>query len=136
MTSTGTLNLKHSSFAEDFGPVDKDCGCVCCRPTSQGGLGITRAYIYHVASKETVGAHLYASFSVHATLIGNLENRLSMHNVHYLLALMRSIRSAIIEDRYPRFLRDFFRKLYPERSKIPQWAVNALRHVGVDLWVD
>lgn len=56
-----------------------------------------------------------------------------MHNVHYLLALMKSIRSAIIEDRYPRFLRDFFGKLYPERSKIPQWAINALQDVGVDL---
>ncbi len=59
-----------------------------------------------------------------------------MHNVHYLLALMRSIRLAIIEDRYPRFLQDFFGKLYPERSKIPQWAIDALQDVGVDLCVD
>ncbi|MCJ1366027.1 hypothetical protein MMC16_005152 [Acarospora aff. strigata] len=118
VTSTGTLNLKHASFAEDFSPVDKDCGCVCCRPTEQGGLGITRAYIYHLASKETVGAHL-----------------LTMHNVHYLLALMRFIRSAIIEDRYPSFVRAFFRKLYPDTSKIPAWAVTALRNVGVDVLV-
>ncbi len=62
VTSTGTLNLRHSSFAEDFSPVDRGCGCVCCRSTDQGGLGITRAYLYHVAAKETAGAHLYASF--------------------------------------------------------------------------
>jgi queuine tRNA-ribosyltransferase len=58
ITSGGLLNLKHSSYAEDFGPVEEDCTCTCCRPKESGGLGITRAYIYHLAAKETVGAHL------------------------------------------------------------------------------
>lgn len=114
---TGTLNLRHSSFASDFGPVDRDCTCVCCRSPSAGGLGITRAYIYHVAAKETVGAHL-----------------LTMHNVHYLLSLMRGIREAILEDSYPTFVRDFFQRMYDgDKSKIPSWAVTALQGVGIDL---
>lgn len=46
---------------------------------------------------------------------------------------MGSARQAIIEDRYPAFLRDFFWKLYRDKSKIPSWAVGALRGVGVDL---
>ncbi len=58
ITSTGTLNLRHASFANDFDTIDADCDCICCKPEDQGGLGITRAYIYHVASKETAGAHL------------------------------------------------------------------------------
>jgi tRNA-guanine family transglycosylase len=84
---------------------------------SEGGLGITRAYIYHVTAKETAGAHL-----------------LTMHNVHYQLNLMKEAREAIIQDRYPQFVKDFFSKLHNgEMDKYPRWAVDALRGVGVDL---
>ena len=62
--------------------------------------------------------------------------RLSIHNVHYLLSLMGKARQAIIEDSYPEFLRSYFWRLYPDRSKIPTWAVNALRTVGVELLED
>ena len=61
-------------------------------------------------------------------------NRLTMHNVHYLLSLMKGIRNAIVEDRYPEFLRNYFGRLYGgDASKIPRWAVTALGNVGVDL---
>jgi queuine tRNA-ribosyltransferase catalytic subunit len=88
---------------------------VICRAPSEGGLGITRAYIFHVAAKETAGAHL-----------------LSIHNVHYLLDLMRRARQAIIDDRYPAFVKAFFKDLYPE-GDFPEWATTALKGVGVDL---
>ena len=55
-----------------------------------------------------------------------------MHNVQYQLSLMQSIREAILQDRYPDFIREFFDKFYGS-TKIPQWAVDALRGVGVDL---
>lgn len=58
IVSTGTLNLRHASFANDFTTIEADCTCPCCRPNEEGGLGITRAYIHHVTSKETAGAHL------------------------------------------------------------------------------
>ena len=93
---------------------------MCCRPTTDGGLGITRAYIHHLAAKETAGAHL-----------------LSIHNVHHLLDLMRRIRTAIIDDRYPAFLKSYFDTLYTgDKAKYPEWAVDALRGVGVDLMAD
>ena len=117
ITSSGTLNLRHASYAYDFGPVEPDCKCTCCRPPAEGGLGITRAYIHHTAAKETAGAHL-----------------LSMHNVHYLLDLVRQAREAIVGQRYPSFLRAYFARLYHgDTAKYPQWAVDALREVGVDL---
>lgn len=60
-----------------------------------------------------------------------------MHNVHCLLSLMYKVRMAIIEDQYPRFLKDYFRLLYRgDLSKIPQWAIGALRGVGVNLLAD
>lgn len=61
---------------------------------------------------------------------------LTIHNVHYLLSLMGAARQAILEDRFPAFLREFFSKLYGEKSKYPEWVVEALRGVGVDLMED
>ncbi|GAB1199753.1 hypothetical protein APSETT444_009112 [Aspergillus pseudonomiae] len=61
---------------------------------------------------------------------------LTIHNVHYLLSLMGAARQAILEDRFPAFLREFFSKLYGDKSKYPEWAVGALRGVGVDLMED
>jgi hypothetical protein len=47
---------------------------------------------------------------------------------------MGKVRAAITEDRYPDFLRSYFRKLYGgDMRKIPIWASTALRQVGVDL---
>jgi len=104
-------------YSEDFSPIEEGCRCTCCRPTSDGGRGITRAYIYHVTAKETAGAHL-----------------LTMHNVYYQLNLMREAREAIVQDRYPQFVKDFFGDLYNrEKDKYPVWAVDALKSVGVDL---
>ncbi|KAI5288860.1 hypothetical protein KEM54_004772 [Ascosphaera aggregata] len=116
ITDGGTFNLKHASYADDFRPVMEGCTCKICRPKSEGGLGITRAYIHHLAAKETVGAHL-----------------LTMHNVHYMLDLMSRVRTAILQDRYPDFLKEFFAKLYPSKTDYPSWAVTALAGVGVDL---
>jgi queuine tRNA-ribosyltransferase len=117
ITSAGTVNLRHASNATDFSPIEEDCSCICCLKPEDGGLGITRAYIYHVAGKETVGAHL-----------------LTMHNLHFLLALMTAARTAILNDSYPDFIRAYFRKLYRgETEKYPAWAVTALRGVNVDL---
>ena len=119
ITSSGVLNLRHNSYADDFSPVEEGCNCTCCRSEEEGGLGITKAYIYHVAAKETAGAHL-----------------LTMHNVHYQLSLMRRAREAIIQDRYPAFLKEFFGKLYEDKSQYPEWAVMALKGVGMDLLED
>lgn len=116
ITRQGVLNLRHAKYAHDFGPVEDGCGCVCCRD-GEGSLGVTRAFVHHVAAKETVGAHL-----------------LTIHNVWYQLALMRRVRAAIVEDRYPGFLKEFFSDLHGgDRSKYPEWAVDALRGVGVEL---
>ncbi|KAF4553029.1 Queuine tRNA-ribosyltransferase catalytic subunit [Elsinoe fawcettii] len=120
ITNQGLVNIRNATYKEDFRPVMEGCGCRICTPREKGGLGITRAFMYHTAGKETAGAHL-----------------LSLHNVHYLLGLMGRVRVAIVQDRYPAFLRGFFADLYAgEKEKYPSWAVEALRGVGVDLMVD
>ena len=116
ITAHGILNLKHARFANAFAPIEASCKCTTCRPLEEGGLGITRAFIHHLAAKETVGAHL-----------------VTMHNVHHMLDLMRRIRAAIAADRYAEFARDFFEKYFPKEKGTPSWAVEALRGVGIDL---
>lgn len=57
-----------------------------------------------------------------------------MHNVHYLLNLMGQAREAIVRNRYPDFLKQFFATMYrDDMQRAPMWAVTALREVGVDL---
>lgn len=53
-----------------------------------------------------------------------------MHNVHHLLSLMRSARTAIIEDRYPDFVRTFFTNYFGHKG-VPEWAVKALKGAGI-----
>ncbi|KAF2997281.1 hypothetical protein E8E14_005910 [Neopestalotiopsis sp. 37M] len=119
VTKYGVLNIKNSKYATDFGPLEEGCGCICCRKEGEGAINITRAFVHHNVGKETVAAHL-----------------LSIHNVWYQLHLMGDVRNAIIEDRYPAFLRQFFADLYSDKAQYPDWAVEALRGVGVDLLAD
>lgn len=116
ITKDGVLNLKHNRYANDFAAVEEGCRCTICRPKhDSNGLGITRAYVHHLAAKETVGAHL-----------------LTMHNVHWMLNLMRRARNAILEDTYPAFAQDFFKNYFHDKGA-PAWAIEALAGVGIHL---
>ncbi|KAK9315259.1 tRNA-guanine(15) transglycosylase-like protein [Lipomyces starkeyi] len=120
ITAKGVLNLRNKCFATDYGPVEDDCTCPICTPKSNGGMGITRSLIHHLAAKETSGAHM-----------------LTLHNVHYQLNLMRAARQAIMRDEFPSFIKDFFATLHGgNKEKFPQWAVDALRTVNIDLLDD
>lgn len=118
VTKDGMMNLRNAKFSADFRPIEPGCGCKCCSD-GEDGMGITRAYIYHNASKETVAAHL-----------------LSIHNVWYQLNLMREMREAIIEDTFPAYVRAFFARLHEDKTQYPPWAVEALGKVGIDLTVE
>ena len=55
-----------------------------------------------------------------------------MHNVHHLLSLMGQIRTAILEDRYSAFCKEFFAEYFKGHPP-PEWAVDALRGVNIEL---
>lgn len=87
MTSHGRLIVRDSKYAEDFGPMDPECDCPACR-------NHTRAYIRHLLKAgEMYGLRL-------ATI----------HNLYFLINLMKSIRQAIMEDRLLDFRDEFFEK--------------------------
>jgi queuine tRNA-ribosyltransferase len=71
-TADGRINIKRAEFRNDPRPLDDACDCSACRRFS-------RAYIRHLfTADEILGLRL-----------------LSLHNVHFLLALARSARQAV-----------------------------------------
>jgi len=88
MTSVGRLNLRNAGFARDPRPLDPNCVCSTCSRFSRG-------YIRHlVAQRELLGMRL-----------------LSVHNMAFLLALCRSAREAIVEQRFDAFFRESLDRL-------------------------
>jgi queuine tRNA-ribosyltransferase len=86
-TKEGRIIVRDAVYANDFSSLDPGCGCYACR-------NFTRAYIRHlIKSREILGLRLT-----------------SLHNIYFLLDLMKQIRQAIIEDRLASFREEFFRR--------------------------
>ena len=83
-TRTGRVNIGNRRFAEMDAPLEENCDCYACR-------NFTAAYLWHLfRAREILGLRLA-----------------SVHNLHFILRLMDNIRSAILEDRFAQFRRDF-----------------------------
>lgn len=83
-SSEGRLNLKNARFQEDFTPIDPTCTCAAC-------TSYTRAYVHHLVRRnEMLGGTL-----------------LSIHNLHFLIDLMRRAREAVLAGSYGEFLADW-----------------------------
>lgn len=83
-SSTGRMNMRNAKYTHDFGPLDDACTCPVCAKYS-------RAYIRHlVKSSEMLGGML-----------------LSVHNLHYLLDLMRRAREAVLAGAYEEFYEEW-----------------------------
>ena len=79
-TTDGRLVIKNAQYAHDFRPIDEECDCYACQ-------NFSRAYIRHlVKQNEMLGGIL-----------------LSIHNLHYLIDLMRRAREAVLADAYEEF---------------------------------
>lgn len=77
----GTVNATNAKFATDPLPVDPACDCYCC-------TNFSRAYIRHLFNVgEILGMQL-----------------LTIHNLHFLLSLMKRVRHAIANDTFPQLL--------------------------------
>ena len=72
-TRDGRLNIKRAEFRTDRRPLDPECGCAAC-------MRFSRAYLRHLfVADEILGLRL-----------------LSLHNVHFLVLLMREARNALL----------------------------------------
>jgi queuine tRNA-ribosyltransferase len=71
-TREGDVKIRNAQHRDDTRPLDAACACYCCR-------NFSRAYLHHLQrANEILGARLN-----------------TIHNLHYYLELMQTLRSAI-----------------------------------------
>jgi len=88
LTSKGKVVVRNAEFADDFSPIDADCGCYTCRNYS-------RAYLRHLFKAEEILGH----------------RLLTIHNLYFTLGVMAEIRQAIREDRFEERMDEFLKQL-------------------------
>ncbi len=84
-TSQGRVNIKRKQYEDDQGPLDPDCGCYVCRTYS-------RAYL----------RHLFRSGEILSSMLN------THHNIAWYLNLMARIRTAIHQDDFEAFRKEFY----------------------------
>jgi len=72
LTRQGRINIRNARFERDPAPLDEECTCYTCRHFS-------KAYLRHLFKAEELLAYRLAT----------------LHNLHFLLQLMRQVRAAI-----------------------------------------
>jgi len=83
-TSSGVINIRNSTYQDDLGAIDAACDCYTCRNYS-------RAYLRHLdRCNEILGSRLN-----------------TIHNLHFYISLMRSLREAIAAGNLGEWARGF-----------------------------
>ncbi|MEX0962192.1 MAG: tRNA guanosine(34) transglycosylase Tgt [Simkaniaceae bacterium] len=76
LTKQGKIKIKSGKYRDHFGPIDKDCSCPTC-------LNYSLAYLNHLfKAKEVTGLNLA-----------------SIHNLHFMVELMKAYRTQILENK-------------------------------------
>lgn len=76
-------------------------------------------------------SHMSISLYNHG-LNGISATAVTLHNLVFQAQLMGRARDAIIDGTFPAYLKSFFAEYFGTKG-YPEWCVNALRSVGVDL---
>jgi len=86
-TKRGAVNLFNAKFKTTFKPIDKACQCYTCQH-------FTTAYLHHLLKeREVLGIRLT-----------------TIHNLHFLLELMRGVRQSIRQGEFAIFKRRFIKE--------------------------
>jgi queuine tRNA-ribosyltransferase len=95
-TRDGRLNIKRAEFRNDKRPLDPECQCAACKR-------FTRAYLRHLfLSDEILGLRL-----------------LSLHNVHFLVLLMREARNALLAGSFDSWSSDWLQRYHSNTATTP-----------------
>ncbi len=88
-TKKGRLNITRAQFKDDMNPIEKGCQCYTCQ-------NYTRAYVNHLMREgEMLGMTLT-----------------TIHNLHFIVNLVKEIRQSILEDRFFEFKEEFLKDYY------------------------
>ena len=83
-TQYGDIKIKNARYKDDIRPLDANCSCYTCQ-------NFSRAYLHHLYK---IGE-----------ILGSRLN--TVHNIHYYLALMQSMREAIGAGKFSDFEAEF-----------------------------
>lgn len=85
-TRTGKIHIGNVQFQDDLKPIDSECACYACK-------NYTRAYISHLhKSREMLGPMLC-----------------SIHNIYFIVNLVKGIRAALLDGTYDVYKSTFFK---------------------------
>lgn len=88
-TCHGRVNIFNAKFVNDFSKIDEECGCYTC-------TNYTRAYLAHLFRAKELLAFTLAS----------------IHNLYFIVHLVKKIRQAILDDRFFEVKEEFLRAYY------------------------
>jgi queuine tRNA-ribosyltransferase len=91
----GRINLRNAQYKTDNTPIDDTCTCYAC-------TNFSRAYLRHLVKANEILGHIL----------------LTTHNIHFLLELVRQMRTAISAGELSAFAADFL-SYYPTVSLSP-----------------
>ncbi len=83
-TRNGKIHITNAEYREDISPIESDCQCYTCQSYS-------KSYI----------AHLFRGKEM---LAGTLA---SIHNVHFIVNLVKKIRQSILDENFAEFKEEF-----------------------------
>lgn len=87
ITTNGNFEITKKKYSNDFSPVDEKCRCYTCKNYS-------KAYIHHLfKEKELLGMRL-----------------LSIHNLFFILNMMKNVRKAIKNNEFDEYKKDFMQE--------------------------
>jgi len=88
-TKTGKIHILNTEFRMDIAPIENDCECYTCK-------NYTKAYLSHLFhGKEMLGGTLA-----------------SIHNIHFIVNLVKQIRQSIFDDNFEEFKNSFMEKYH------------------------
>ena len=87
-TNSEKIVIKNARWREDDHPLDETCDCYTCKNYSRGYL-----------------RHLYIAGEILAMILNTI------HNIRHYMLLMEKIRTAISENRFSEFKKDFLNKM-------------------------
>ncbi len=96
-TKTGKMHIGNNAYREDLTPIESDCSCYSCKNYS-------KSYIAHL-------------FRGNEMLAGTLA---SIHNVHFLVNLVKDIRQSILDDMFEEFRTQFLTKYKSKKEVIEE----------------
>ncbi len=85
-TKSGKIIITNTKYRNDFSPIEADCKCYTCQ-------NYTRSYVAHL-------------FHGKEMLAGTLA---SIHNLYFIINLVKNIRQSILDDRFFEFKEQFLR---------------------------